>query len=345
MSLTGDILPTPRTSFAVPAPVLPLQQTPTAAPALVAGFVSLEKVQEDDDYDLESMDASPPMSPVLYKGNLIIPPLDPTQQNYAPTALPTSVKEFIMLYGDDEFAVDLLGLHSLSFPFEDQLVYATFWQGVYISHHLCKVLEQNMVAKGQTSLTFARELLLDLLSCSSKDGVFDSVCHNSVKGFQQRTEDGTLVAAWCLHCPLCSAFISCSSFLNVQTHIMLHQCTDVLDGNRSCLDSYFDCKLACTKASIEWPCSLESSSILEFSLESSQSVLETWEVLELFDLFLSPSCFERLFVKSPFSAAFAFSLVFVWKYCFENHFGPYLKESRIAVGVTPVKSKRKKSRK
>ena len=302
--------------------------------------MSLEKVQEDDDYDLESMDASPPVSPVLHKGNLIIPPLDPTQQNYAPTALPKSVKEFFKLNDDDDFAVDLLGLHPLSFPFEGQLVYATFWQGVYISHHLCKLLEQHMVAKGQTSLTFARELLLDLLTCSSEDGVFDSVCHNSVKGFQQRSEDGTLVAAWCLHCPLCSAFISCSSFLNVQTHIMWHQCsTDVQE--RSCLDSYFDCKLACTKASIEWPCSLES----DFSFESSHSVLETWEVLESFDLFLSPSCFERLFVKSPFSAAFAFSLVFVWKYCFENHFGPYLKESRIAVGVTPVKSKRKKSRK
>lgn len=371
MSLTSDTLPTPTTSFAVPAPptpVLPLQPTSTAAPALEAGSVSLEKVQEDDnDSDLESMDVSPHGSPVLHEDNLFSEMIPPMSQDRNAIALPMSVKDFYKLEfaklnddhleydaaaesgeedvddevdEDDELVVDLLGPHPFTFPFEDQLVYATFWQGVYISHHLCKLLEQLMQAKEQPSLTFARVLLLDLLICFSENGVFDSVCYNSVKGFKQKTADGTLVAAWCLHCPMCSEFISCSSFVNVQTHIMFKHWTET---EKSFLDSYFDCKNACSQAGIDWPCALEPSFI---DLESPQSVLETWEVLASFDFFLSPSCFERLFDKSPFFAAFAFSLVFVWRYCFNDRFGPYLKETRQnAVGVTAVGNKSKKRRK
>lgn len=358
MSLTCDTLPTPTTSFAVPAPlrpppVLPLQPTPTAA-LVVAGSVGLEKVQEDDDYGLESMDAAPPVSPVLDKGNLfaeIIPPLDPFQQNLAPSALPMSVKDFLMLtdahcksavaaesgeedegdFEDDELDVDLLGPHQLSFPFEGQVATAAFWQGVYISHHVSKLLEQQVEAKGPTPCTCARDLLLDLLTCFRDDGVFDSVCYNSLKGFQQKTEDGTLVAAWCLHCPICSQFISCSSFSNFPQHIMVNHSTE-----RSCLDSYFACQSACSEAGIEWPCDFEGKLIL-----SETSVIEPWDVLESFDLFLSPSSFARIFDKSLFSAAFAFSLVFAWKYCFYKHFGPYLEESQTAVVVTPVENKRK----
>lgn len=259
------------------------------------------------------------------------PVLVPGPRNSSQKPLPVSLSGFTTLptsrFEDAKQDVCMLGPHDGVFPFEKQLLFVAFWQALFITEAVLSDVSAPLSKApewcSKVAPAAAHVWVLHHFVALKQQGILEDICFDSVQGFQRKKSNkSTLVAAWCLHCPFCSCFISCSQLLNVYEHFKEH-CGGGDDASAAAdaiLQSFALVKECFT--------SLEGFHAWEY-LEQEKSLLfpGSESVLQHFDVFVSVDTFGSFCSnRSVDDAVFLSLLVYIWTECFHTQFQPLLKD-------------------
>ena len=247
--------------------------------------------------------------------------------------LPVSLSGFTTLSTsrneDLENEVCKLGPQDEFFPFEKHLLILAFWQALFITEAVLSDVSAPMSKApewcSKVGPAAAHVWVLHHFVALKQQGILKDICFDSVKGFQRKKSNNksSLVAAWCLHCPFCSCFISCSQLLNVYEHFKDH-----CDGDDTFAAAAAAVILQSFAVVKECFRSLQGFHAWDF-LEQENSLLfpGSESLLQQFDVFVSVDTFGSFCSKrSVDDAVFLSLLVHIWTDCFQTQFQQLLKD-------------------
>lgn len=249
--------------------------------------------------------------------------------------LPLSLSGFTELSTEpDEHDDNIVGKqdHQVgTFPFEKHLLLLAFWQALFITEAVLSEVSAPMTKvpdflsaclKGPVN-TAGHVWVLQHFGALKQQGILQDICFGSVKAFQwkQSNKSKQVLAAWCLHCPFCPCFISCSKLLNVYKHFDEHHRTDPLAA--ATLESFAFMKECCThlEGFSGWKHLEQEEDGVVFP--GSQNVFKQFDVFTSVQTFRSFSSTVRMGLDA---SVFGSMLVSIWIECFQSQFQQLLED-------------------